>query len=332
MIWNPDAHQPLKSGSISILNVEECATRLLREFLGGWFDGGQHIIAGMAVKFPQASLTFQECPLPNPLEGLGIQVSMTRQGRHVRRLWSEDNWMITERCTIDFYVRARVKTARPDGHNSHSLVRWGSDSLFNLFSSIDAVKPLLRRGIGVVRPLRSVLISASDVAMRHVMLAVNFNYPSETVPGVIAGAPESYTRFKDGAWQLLNDTTGLWHAVHVEGSPAVLSLSETGEAWDASQADNPVAYGYRWKDGDLQLRNADTGLWFSASVLSDPPQTAIDAEGQATNATSIPLATQKWRWKKLTGIQFLNPDTGRYHTVTASGVPPSFSIDTTGEP
>jgi hypothetical protein len=332
MAWNPDAQLPLKNGSISILSVEESAMRLLQEFLAGWFDGGQHIIAGTARKFPAAILTFQEQPLPSPFDGFGIQVVLARNSKVQRRQWAEGKWMITERCAIDFYLRARVKEASPDSVNSAYLVRQGGDLLFALLESIESVKPLLRRGMGVFRPSRPTIVTTSGMPMRHLSLWVNFNYPSESEPSLVAGAPETFTRFKHGRLQLLNDTTNLWHTVYVVGQPATLAMAEEGETWDAAQTEGD--YGYRWKDGALQLRNEDTGLWFDLSILGTLPQSGISATGEETLATSLPAAevTQVWRWKKNVGIQLFNTDTGLWHTLTATGVPSSFSIETTGEP
>jgi hypothetical protein len=154
--------------------VEETLSNLWHEFLAGWFDGAQHTLAGIAIDFPQAFILFPGQSLPD--EGLSIQVIQARPGTIQRVQWAPDQWRVFEKAELDFYVRARVKAARSDGHNSRSLCRRGADLLHGLLSSIDATAPLSRKGLGAFRVSKPVLVADDATALRNVNLRTHLNY------------------------------------------------------------------------------------------------------------------------------------------------------------
>lgn len=229
MAWNPDTGADLTAATIRVADVEKTAMLLWAEFLGGWFDGGSHLLRGTAVTMPTlmtGGLTFQEQPLPKNIEGLCIQVLSARQHSAKRRLWSNEIWHISEPIRLDFYLRARVKDARADGHNSISLVRWASDNLFAILNSPLLTAALQRRGMTSFRPSPPTVVT-DITATRMVSLNVIYTYSNEettmTAPVIESDAPagtvyvgaDREIRVTPSGWEI-KASDGNWYRVSVQ--------------------------------------------------------------------------------------------------------------------
>lgn len=333
MAWNPDSGLSLTSGAISVTDVEHTSMSIWNEFLAGWFDGSGHVLVGSYMPFPKIdALAFQSMALPPKLEGLYLTVVTSRSGSALRRTWSGNRLMITERTRVDFYFRSTVKTARADGHNAESLVRYGADRLFSVLSSVIAVKPLTYLGIGNIRAQPPVVAVAGVVPMRHLSCSAVYTYPSEeTALTVVVGnaSPNTY-RFKDGYFQIWNPDTQKFHNAIAEGSPPQLALSIPGEPTDAP-AGTPAPYRtYRFKDSKgLQLYSADTGLWHTVLTSGTIPDFGV-SDGESVDAANPPASSRVYRFRNGV-LQLWNPDTARWHTVSSVGSLPQFGISQEGE-
>ncbi len=189
MSWNPDSGDPLSNPAINELSVEASAMKLWAEFLGGWFDGQQHMLRGALVDIPQVNgLTFQEMMLDGK-DGLYLQVTTDQQASQKTRLWIDERWMVQEYVKINFWFRALVKSARTDGHNSISLVRWGADTLSSILSSKLLVAPLGRKGMTRFRPQPHKIVTGSTCAMRHLPMSICYTYSLEETVG--AASPDT---------------------------------------------------------------------------------------------------------------------------------------------
>lgn len=280
--WNPDSGLPLTSGSVSVTGVEATSSKLWGEFISGWLDGGTHTLFAASTKMPALTgLIFNDGKFPESMDGLYLQISTEMQSSLKKRLWTADKWMITEHARVVFRFRSLIKTGRSDGHNSASLVRWGSDSLFAILQAIDPVAPLLRKGMGIFRPSRPILSGGGLGTMRQMTLSVCYTYPAESVNTTIVGADGQFFRFRDGYLELWDDTDSLWHTATAAGTPVYLALSEVGNAETANLAYVPSGTRCRLKEGQLQLFNADTSLWHALSAIGIPPQFTLSETGEA---------------------------------------------------
>lgn len=291
--------------------------RLWSEFLKGWFDGNAHDIrTNLSQKVPKAeSITFQGSAISKG-EGLTIHVTYDSAAvKPVRRFWSGEKWMFTEKARINFWIRAKVKDARGDGHNSQSLVRWGGDSLFAILSGINTTTALQRRGMSTFRPNRPAVISGGVYAMRQLSLNVTYTYPAEAAPELPIDAGALY-QIKDGKLLLGDPDSGAWYGVTIFGVPPAIQIG-LADVGSGSQC--------REQDGYLQFFNDDTQDWGCFLIYGDPPQfttfstTDLQPSGQPT-----------YRLADREGFQVLNIDTGMFHTVGLLGTPAQIALSTAG--
>jgi hypothetical protein len=240
--WNPDTGAPLTAEPIKVTAVEETSFKLWHEFLTGWFDGGSHMLRGAYVTIPKVdTLSFQEAPI-EPADGLYLQVTMERPGAVQKRLRPDGAWWVTERAKVNFWFRAKVKTARSDGHNSRSLVRWGSDTLTAILDSNLLVAALNAKGMTAFCPQPTILVGGVIMAMRLLSLGVTYTYPLEelvtaqpsvgtypalqaSVPGRVVYIGQSKTvRVTDNGLERLG-SDGQWYLIDIallEGESGVI--------------------------------------------------------------------------------------------------------------
>lgn len=174
MPWSPESEDPLESGSLSVLEFEASAHKLIREWLAGWFDGDTHVVrtvdnTAQAILFPEAKqIAFQQAALTQPLDGFGIGVVLVSPANLMHRRMSkgESGRQTQIRLTWRFYSRASVKQAGANGHNSESLCRLGSDRLLALLSLENNHLPLKEKGIFHIRTTTPVLIPSADINTR----------------------------------------------------------------------------------------------------------------------------------------------------------------------
>ncbi len=233
MAWNPDSGDALSADAIRVADVEGTAMKLWAEFLGGWLDGGSHVLRGVAATMPNlqtGGLTFQEQPLPT-MDGLCLHVVTARPGRALKRLWADGIWYITESVRVDFQFRALVKTPRADRHNSISLVRWGANTLFAILQSSILTAALSRKGMNAFVPSPPKLVSSLS-ASRLLSCEVTYTYSNqETIadstgvpaPVVLDGdAPDGTVylgadlevRVTPSGWEIKRD--GNWYRITIE--------------------------------------------------------------------------------------------------------------------
>jgi hypothetical protein len=152
--------------------VETGLMQLTNEFLAGYLNGGTHTVNGASTLFPLVAVTNQRASIRQPLEGASLNITLLNPGSIQAKWWpvasGPSKRRIFANISLDLWVRAMVKVPRSDGHNSESLVRWVSDSIFAILINRINCLPLARKGIAHVFPRLGVLSSSSDYAMRSI--------------------------------------------------------------------------------------------------------------------------------------------------------------------
>lgn len=123
-------------------------------------------------------------------------------------------------------------------------------------------------------------------------------------------------RFSNGVLQILNATTGRWHAIWLAEVPEVGSVLTIGP--ENNPGEDIVS---RVEGTSFQIRNVDTGDYQSIYVTGADPDFTI--------AVSDPMTPQSDNYRYSNQrLQFLNPDTGLWHTIYiyGSGVSIGFQI------
>jgi hypothetical protein len=292
---------------------------LWHEFLAGWFDGAEHTLRtnpDYTQLIPEVEeITFQDQNLQKQLEGLYLHVTSERVAKIQNRWWSgaSAKRMITENAKLNFWFRARVKTARTDGHNARSLVRVGADNLFAILSGANTTIPLQRRGMGAFRPQRGILVGGGEMAMRQVPVSVIYTYPSEAIPALPVDGGVNY-RFYDGYLQFPNVALNIWYSVTMTGATVNQLGLSTGEGAL-----------YREDSGYFELYNSDSAQWVALRCVGDPVQFGL------MDAVGLPVVPATYRFVDDRGIQLCNMDTFLYHTIGIAGDPSQFTISIAGE-
>lgn len=203
MPWDPDDLLPLAAAPISVTGVEKSSNTIWEEFLMGWLDGADHLLRGAFTKMPALQkLTFQEMPIPK-LDGLYLQVALDDEASVKRRMFVGERWIVQQDIQVHFYFRALVKKARPDGHNTISLVRFGSDTLYAILTSHQHVIPLQWCGMMQFRPESPQLVGYGETAMRKLSVNLKYVYPEQET----LGAPELETPPDAGVVYIGKDRT-----------------------------------------------------------------------------------------------------------------------------
>lgn len=194
MNWDPDSGDALTSPPITVSDVEKTSNRIWAEFLKGWFNGETHQLRGTEVQLPlipEANITFQENIIENPKDGLYLQLTL-EEGESKKR-YLHDEWRVYHDVCVHFYFRAQVKEPRADGHNSRSLVRWGSDTLYAILLSSQHCTVLNWYGMMMFRPQPPGLVTGSlSYPMRELVLNCRYVYPAdENISNPIVGSNQA---------------------------------------------------------------------------------------------------------------------------------------------
>lgn len=164
--WSPEGPQGL-SGALDVNALEETSCKMWAEFLGGYFDGGQHGL----IAYPQCAFAFQQRPFPQELNGVGIRIVGNVPGGTRPRRHGDEQWTLDNPATWTFIVCAKVTTARPDGQNSDSLCRITSDLLYALMLKWELLKPVLRTGLQKIRVKPPVLAASAEYSARKLQIS-----------------------------------------------------------------------------------------------------------------------------------------------------------------
>jgi hypothetical protein len=167
MPWTPESGAPL-SGAMSLTGIEESSMKLWAEFLAGYFDGEEHDVMGGPLRFPEATIVFQQANHPN--EGLFVHITALNPGSTKTEIGSRGQREARNKTTWNFWVKSLVKKPREDGHNTESLCRLTSDRLYALLMSRDLTLPLNRRGLHSIRPNPPRLITSQDWSVRGIIV------------------------------------------------------------------------------------------------------------------------------------------------------------------
>lgn len=146
MPWIPGT--PLTSPAVRFAAIEESSNKLLAEYFGGFFSGQTLELRGTEYAFPQASIIFNQMPLPHQFEGLCIHI-VNMPGR-TRRCSGMD--LAHNRVKWKIMAKANVRVTRPDGLNSDGLARRAGDLIYALMLSQAENGPLFDKGIHHLRP------------------------------------------------------------------------------------------------------------------------------------------------------------------------------------
>jgi hypothetical protein len=185
MAWTPESTAPL-GADIDVSAVEESSMKLWQEFLAGYFNGAVHF----QMPYPQASLSFQQAQLPQPLDGLNLHVVGSTTGKP--RIFPMPRGLTAfQRINWTFFLRASVKAGRADGHNSESLVRWGADALYHVLMSDGQLFPLYRAGILQIRPSPSRPVASLEYAMRSLDCGGTLCFLTKSAPVLGAGGGDT---------------------------------------------------------------------------------------------------------------------------------------------
>lgn len=168
----------LTSGPVTSLQTEYTTFKLFAEFLGGYFDGGKHVVGiNDPCVFPKATMLFQQAdPQQNPVL---IHVVWIRPGtmkRYRDTINGQPKIMLRGRCSWLFFVK--VKAAMNGDGSSKDLVMPVSGLLSGLLNNSAACLPLAEKGIGHLRALPPTLISdGSQYQIRQVQCSGEIRYP-----------------------------------------------------------------------------------------------------------------------------------------------------------
>ncbi len=145
-LWTPGT--PLTSPAIAFGSLEESSNKLLAEYFMGYFCGQTFEIRGQQYTFPQASIIFNQMPLPSPLEGLCIHL-VNMPGR-TRRCSGMD--LAHNRVKWKIMAKANTRMTRADGLSSDGLARRAGDLIYTLMLCQGENGPLYDKGIHHLRP------------------------------------------------------------------------------------------------------------------------------------------------------------------------------------
>ena len=353
MSWNPESGDPLTSSVISMTGVEATSMELWAEFLSGYFDGNLHMLRGAYIQFPTAvKIHFQEDNITvkqDSMDGLYIGITQERPAKAQKRLFPGDIWRMTERVRLNFWFRARVKTPQ-GGQNGHSLVRWGSDTLYAILSSNLLSAPLSRKGMTSFCSNPPTLISGGVISMRQISLSVTYTYDvEETVDAPVIGSDvggrvvyigaSKKVRVTDSGFERLG-SDGIWYLIGidiVDGGPAVSVVTAPIEdPGVVIPPDMPLMLGDRLRvsGGVLQYADLTTNTWCGVTMDGDPPQFVVtDTHIAYVPATTVGMtfALSDDLRVKNGQLQSWNPTTGLWHNVTMDGDPPQWVVSQTGD-
>ncbi len=140
----------LNSPAVNALALEASVMKLLAEWLGKWFTGTAHVLGGHgSLRFPAATLRFQQSALPQPLTGAGITAVWVAAANTTTR-WEAGQQVAFDHASWFFLVRAA---------NDDLVCRTASDRLIALLRNPAGTKKLAEKGIHKLRPSPPQLIS-----------------------------------------------------------------------------------------------------------------------------------------------------------------------------
>lgn len=171
---------PLSKPAVNELAVVGATLDLWAEFLGQYFDGGNHVVgANTAVKFPKPELLFQQAPITQPSE----KDADKRDTLAIALVWSDAGrknlaWetyggvrqqVATSRPVFNFWVRATGSNARAQG-------KLAADRLHGLLGNCAETRALAQKGIHRVRVTEPTIVESGDYVLYRVIATAQLRY------------------------------------------------------------------------------------------------------------------------------------------------------------
>lgn len=169
----------MNSAAVTYLTLDEAPQKLWWEWLGGYFDGGMHEVGPSgtgAVAFPQASLSFEQAAIPQPLDGPNILV--TQETIDSQPFLTESGKNCIDTMRWDFYIRA----ASSQLGKAEVDCRTTSQCLKALLRNDYALLPLTRKGLYDIAWHEAKLVQDPLYQLRRIRVTGRLNYSLQTVP------------------------------------------------------------------------------------------------------------------------------------------------------
>lgn len=169
------------SPAVTYLTLEEAPQKLWHEWLSGLFDGEAHMIGPSgtdAVTFPEASLSFDQAALAQPLNGLNILV--LQQTLSGDCYLSEKGKDVSNEMRWSFFVRA---ASTPGGlGNPEYQCRQAAQLLRACLLNSHATRGLAEKGIHELEVSEADPIESSHYQLRRIRVRGILDYDVQTHP------------------------------------------------------------------------------------------------------------------------------------------------------
>ncbi len=201
MKWNTVSD--LTSPAIRAEFIEEDFMSLWHEFLEGYFDGGDHDLNGVSVKFPLIEIAIQHGRRPTqPLEGNVIAGTWTQGVKPLSYGLTRDTKLFEIPFTLTFWMRSSGSNTGDGG--PHVRIRRLDSILFGLLNNRKNTLPLARKGIRALRCQTPALVTTSPEPMRSVVVSgsILYSITEEAIPTMSTQEGDQIQFSDDSPWEI----------------------------------------------------------------------------------------------------------------------------------
>ena len=169
----------LSADPIDATNSGDQWKRLLYEWLGLYFDGETHTVAGEALEFPQCAVLFGPGVPSNDGTTPVQEIHIVSQPLAQSRASGSEGYLWRERHRISFYCYAVSGRSRADANERAQTV---GRRLQLLLRDPAAGEPLAHHGLTRtnVRPMETIETAAHNIVVVHATFRQLVNYPRPT--------------------------------------------------------------------------------------------------------------------------------------------------------
>jgi hypothetical protein len=170
----------MNSPAVGYLTLEEGPQKLWREWLGGYFDGAAHEVGPSGtgfVTFPQATLSFDQAALPQPLNGLNILV--LQQTVDTETFLTPTGKFKRDRMRWEFFVRSASVSAGQG--NPEYQCRQAAQLLHGCLLNENATIALAEKGITDLDVKEAEPLMSNQYQLRRIRAAGSFAYELRTL-------------------------------------------------------------------------------------------------------------------------------------------------------
>lgn len=165
--WTPDIEELLLSNSVVAARIEESTTKIWAEFLKGYFDGETHL----GITYPKAvGVFFGQAKPQQELNGMCLHIIGVLDQAHNIRRFGDGKYTIWDGLKWEVFVKAAFQGANADGLTADGASQRASDALYGLLSRFNALRPINRAGIYMIRPTPPKLVPSTAYYVRRILI------------------------------------------------------------------------------------------------------------------------------------------------------------------